>query len=370
MKSRNLLALVLALSFTAAYAQQEQVMNQDQIDVDGYLREKQVTDGELEQIRGEIRKQKNEVQLNKDKSKGYNELSKTTEKLSDVTEDFIDSKKSAQKDIAEYNAKIKCLMEENPGKDCDKYIRNRKDQNQVVQQEVQVQQAAPVSTAAVEAPALTGAPFEEIKLLPFLGGTQYNGEVEQLEASIAGGIRLESNLSTRFSMGMGINYSKLNTQDFANTNYSAQTYGVGYQSREIEYSSMGFDLYSKYFITKGERFRPYIGAGLGYNRADAKYTQNDPNSTFNNGNMYNYGDETFKTSYFSGTLMGGTEVNFSKHFGVNIEASYSTGLGDSLSSESSKNPDNNPDQKRLRELGEEIINANAMSIFVGAVVTF
>jgi hypothetical protein len=48
MKSRNLLALVLALSFTTAYAQsEEQVLNSDPIDVDGYLSQRQVTDGEL-----------------------------------------------------------------------------------------------------------------------------------------------------------------------------------------------------------------------------------------------------------------------------------------------------------------------------------
>jgi Skp family chaperone for outer membrane proteins len=97
MKSRNLLALMLALSFSAAYAQsEEQVLNSDPIDVDGYLKEKQVTDGELEQIKSEIRKQKNEVQLNKDKTKSYQELSRTTEKLSDTTEDYLDNKKSAK----------------------------------------------------------------------------------------------------------------------------------------------------------------------------------------------------------------------------------------------------------------------------------
>jgi outer membrane protein W len=267
-------------------------------------------------------------------------------------------------------------MAETPGKECDKYIRNRKDQQaEVAQVEdvVQVQQAAPVAaTSIAEAPAAgpTGAPFEEIKLLPYAGATQYNGEVEQLEAQISAGLRLESNISTRFSMGLGINYSTLKTQDFANTSYSAQQYGMGYESREIQYKTMGLDLYSKFFITKGERFRPYIGAGLGYNRATATYTQNDPNSTFNNGNQYNYGGEEFNSSYFSGTLMGGTEVMVTKSFGINIEAAYSTGLGNTLSSNNSKNANNNPDQSRLRELGNEIINANAMSIFAGAVVTF
>ena len=377
MKSRNLLALMLALSFSAAYAQsEEQVLNSDPIDVDGYLKEKQVTDGELEQIKSEIRKQKNEVQLNKDKSKSYNELSKTTEKLSDTTEDFIDSKKSAQKDIAEYNAKIKCLMEENPGKDCDKYVRNR-DRNEElaqapVEQEVKVQQAAATSVVEAPAAASTGAPFEEIKLLPYGGTTQYNGKVEQLEAELAAGLRLESNITTRFSMGMGINYAGLKTNDFASNIYSMQNFGLGYQSREIQYKSMGIDLYGKFFITKGERFRPYVGAGLGYNRATANYTENNNNNIFNNntGNMNNFGGEEYRTSYFNGQVMAGTEVMISKGFGINVEAAFSSGLGNSVSSQSSRNALNNPDQNRLRDLGNEIINSSAMSIFAGAVVIF
>jgi len=133
---------------------------------------------------------------------------------------------------------------------------------------------------------------------------------------------------------------------------------------------MGLDIYSKFFITKGERFRPYIGVGLGYNRSTTNYSKNDNYQTSNNFQTYNFGDEEFRTSFFSGTLMGGTEIMITEGFGINVEAAYSTGLGNSLSSQSSKNSFNNPDQIRARQLGEEIINANAMSIFAGAVVLF
>lgn len=370
--TKNLMVMALALSFGAAYAQAEQVLNQAPIDVDGYLQEQNVTDGELEQIRGEIRKQKGEVMLNKEKTKGFKELSKTTEKLSETTEEYLDEKKSAQKDIAEYNKKIKCLMEENPGKDCAKYVRNRTtevQQEQVVQ-EVPVQQAAPVVVAEVPAAPTEEAPFETIKLLPFAGGTQYNGDIEQLEAELSAGLRLESNITSRFSMGIGFNYAQLKTEDFANNVYSSQYFGMGYQGREIAYSSMGLDIYGKFFLTKGERFRPYLGAGLGYNRSTMKYTENDPYTTQFNGNMYNFGNEEYRTSYATGTLMAGTEIMITKGFGLNIEGAVSTGLGNSMSSQSNKNPTNNPDQRRLRELGDEIINANAMSIFAGGVIIF
>jgi hypothetical protein len=57
-------------------------------------------------------------------------------------------------------------------------------------------------------------------------------------------------------------------------------------------------------------------------------------------------------------------------FGLNIEAAYSSGLGSSLNSKASRSFTNSPDQMRLRELGTEIINANALSIFAGAIVAF
>ena len=377
MKSRNLLLLLLAMSVSTAFAQDQQVLNTDPIDVDGYLHEKQVTDGELEQIKGEIRKQKNEVVLNKDKTKGYKELSKTTEKLSEVTEEYLDEKKTAQKDIAEYNAKIKCLMEEHPTKECDKYIRARKEEEaQIVHQNVEVQQAAPLtSVAEVHGPSNLDLAFEELKLLPYAGATQYSGEIEQLEATISAGLRLETNLTTRFSMGFGFNFAQLKTNDFGGDNgYMNQPFGMGYNAqyggREIQYRTMGIDLYGKFFITRGERFRPYIGAGLGFNRASMKYAQNDSYSGFNQfGNQQQFGNENFQNTYATGTVMIGTEVMVTRQFGVLVEGAAGSGFS-SLSSQSAKNSANSPDQARLKTLGNEIINATALSIFAGGVITF
>ena len=42
----------------------------------------------------------------------------------------------------------------------------------------------------------------------------------------------------------------------------------------------------------------------------------------------------------------------------------------SLSSKASKNYGTSPDQARLRDLGDEIINSNMLSIFAGAVFKF
>ena len=385
MKTRNLLVLALCLSFATAYAQsEEQVLNSAPINVDGYLAEEQpVTDGELESIRSELNKQKTGTKLNKEKAKDLGKLTNQTEKLLDSQDEYIEQKIESTKAIKEFNAKyeenqkkLRCIMEESNSPECDPYkkqYRKERVKAEPIEQQVQIQQAAPVVSTAEVAPVSTGGAFETIKLLPYAGATSFNGETEQLETELSAGLRLESNITTRFSMGIGFKYDQMKTDDFANgMGYMNQpnyynTFGSG---REINFSSMGVDLYGKFFVTNGERFRPYIGAGLGYNRANMKYSDNDSSDEFYQGTMYSYGSEEYNTSFVSGQVMLGSEIMVTRAFGINIEAQYATGLGDSLSSKSAKNGGTSPDQARLRDLGEEIINANALSIFLGAVVTF
>lgn len=381
MKKTNLMVLALSLSFATAYAQSgEQILNSDPINVDGYLAEKQVTDGELEQIRSELNKQKMGTQLNKEKAKDLGKLTNQTEKLIDSQEEYIEQKIESTQAIKEFNQKyeenqkkLRCIMEESDASECDpyknKYKKNKRVKNEV-EQEVKVQQAAPVVSTAEVSPVSNGS-FEQIKLLPYVGGTSFNGELEQLEAEISTGLRLESNINSRFSVGIGFNFAQLKTDDYANNGFYMNNYYnnvFGRKGREIQYRTMGADIYGKFFITNSERFRPYIGAGLGYNRASLKY--NDNSTGFDPMYAYSYGKEGYTTSYVSGQAMIGSEIMITRGFGINLEAAYSTGLGDSLSSKSAKNGSSSPDQARLRDLGDEIINSNALSIFAGAVIIF
>jgi uncharacterized protein YdbL (DUF1318 family) len=102
-----------------------QVLSAEPINVDGYVTEKQETDGELESLKTEIQKQKAETVLNTKKAKSYQELSKSVEKLSETTEEYLEEKKAAKEEIANYNMKVKCLNEDAPGPECDKFVRRR-----------------------------------------------------------------------------------------------------------------------------------------------------------------------------------------------------------------------------------------------------
>lgn len=381
MKTQNTtlaLAVLVGLTFGSVYAQEEQVLNSDPINVDGYLHDKPVTDGELEGIKSELTKQKVGTQLNKEKSKEYGKLAGQTEKLLESQEEYIDAKVESVKAIEEFNKrtaenekKLKCMLEQSTAPECAKYVKKKA----VEEDAVSTGMAAPVvaAPAVMEAAAPTPAagplkPFEEIKLLPFAGATNFQG-VEKLETEFVGGLRLESNISERLSMGIGGTYGQFTTRDFGG-NYNNQSFGMGYYgtygaAREISYRNMGLDVYGKFFITKGERFRPYVGAGVGYNRMSLRYEDNSSFNSFGN----EFGNEEVTTSYFSGSMSVGTEVLITRTVGLNVEFQYARGFG-SGSSNNNVDPFNAPDQRRLQDLSEDIVESNALSVFAGAVIIF
>ncbi len=375
------LAVLVGLNFGSVYAQDEQVLNSDPINVDGYLHEKPATDGELEGIKSELGKQKTMTGLNKDKAKELGKLSGQTEKLLESQDEYIDSKIESQKAIKEFNKKsaenekkLKCLLEESTSPDCAKYVKNRSAEPEV-REEIKTVQAAPARTTIVEAAAPAAPaplkPFEEIKLLPYAGVTNFQGDAEKLETEFAGGLRIESNINDRLSVGVGFNYGQFNTEDFGG-DYNNQVFGGGYsntfgEGRNIRFRGMGVDAYGKFFITKGERFRPYVGAGLGYNRMTLTYTDNNEFQGNSFGN--NFGDEETTTGYINATLSGGTEILITRGFGLNVEFQYSRGFS-AGSTDNGVDSFNAPDQRRLEDLSEDIMGANALSIFAGAIVIF
>lgn len=360
------LALMVGMSFGQVMAlAEDDVLNSAPINVDGYLHDNRpVTDGELEGIRSELGKQKNMTQLNKEKAKELGKLSGQTEKLLDSQDEYIDGKIESQKAIKEFNKKtaenekkLKCLLEESTAPECAKWVKK----SALVEDHVSTGQAARAGKIEAAAPAVDGPrnAFEEIKLLPYAGVTNFQGEAEKLETEFAGGVRIESNVTERFSMGVGVNMSRFGTRDFYLREFGAPT-------REIQYDSMGVELYGKFFLTRGERFRPYIGAGIGYSRMNLEYK--DAGFT-----QFGFGQkEDLSTSFATGSLSAGTEILITRSIGLNVEFQYARGFGANSSGTGVDplNPNGSLYQRRLQELGDEIIQSNAMSIFAGVLVVF
>lgn len=358
---------VATFSGATAFANDEQYLNSDPIDVTGRVVEVEATDQELENVKAELRKQKSTIRINKEKSKKYGQLSKSTEKLADATEDMIEERKESKKTIDEYNKKIDCLMNDNKGEACAQFVRGFKKQDAV-----STAQAAPVKQVVkeVKKPSVIEG---KIKLIPVTGLTTYMSENENLEASVSLGLKVESNITSHVSVGAGINYNSLATKDYANTQFVnngySNVYNSFYNGREITYKNLSLDLYSKYFFVTGNRFKPYIGAGVKYNRSSMEYTDN---RSLNNSYSINdqFGGEKINSTSLSFEAMLGSEISFTKNFGMNIELQYVKGIGSNLSAENGVNLNNAPDQRRLESLSKELSNANIVSAFAGILVKF
>ncbi len=369
-----LLLSMSVASFSGAMGNDEGYLNSDPININGYVQQEVApTDGELEQVRQELKKQKNAIVINKEKKKSYEQLSRSTEKLADVTEDLIEERKESQETIDKYNKKIDCLMAEGAMEGCEEYVKSDK---------VSVGQAAPMVETKVE-DNNSDLGTQEVKILPYTGLTTIMTENENLEANLSAGLKAEANISSKFSVGLGVAYASMTTQDFGGNGYIASAYRPTYNSyyggREIKMTNMNVSLYSKYFLINNDRFRPYIGAGMGYNRRTLEYTNNNSAPQTYGGYGYGYGygysnatfgNEEVVTSNLNAELMVGSEVHFTNTVGLNLELNYVRALGGNLSSENGLDIYNAPDQKRLEDLSEEIGNSNIVSLFAGMLIKF
>ncbi|MGK0368001.1 MAG: outer membrane protein W [Thermoproteota archaeon] len=360
--------LSASLMFTnPVMADDEQILNSEPINVVGYVREDApVTDSELQALENEIVKQKTTIKLNRKKTKNYKKLQRSTEKLADETESYMSEKRDAEKTVTSYNKRIKCLLEKSNPKECDEGYTDK----------VKTQAAAVAKTevAAPAAAASTLGEMGDLKILPFAGLTSVSLDSGTLESTVAVGLKAEMNLGKRFSVGVGFKYTTLENTDYcteptqcSNLSWYSPGQNIGRDTKLTQYA---FSAHGKFYMTSSSRFRPYVGAGLSYERANFKYTSEGNN--FNNfNNFYNQsnGNDDMDSSSFSAQVLLGSEFKLSERFGLNIEVEYSKNM-------SSNTTQNNPysiyqnGQQRLQDLSNNLQEADYISIFAGMVVTF
>lgn len=155
-----------------------------------------------------------------------------------------------------------------------------------------------------------GESEKTFKLIPSYGIMTLKTDYENFDSKINTGVALETMLSSRFSLGLLFNYANFK---FTNSYYTTPVV-------KSEVYSLGLD--SKLFVLDHGFLRPFIGAGFTYNWN----TLSNENS-YNNYYGYNYGynnynSETLSTNSLSGLLMAGTELRFSRNFGLNVDFRY------------------------------------------------
>ena len=384
--------LIVATTLTTAFGQEGILDDEivevspssyqgDPINIEGYQKpEAQASDRELQAVKSELKKQKREIKLNKNKSKSYKELAKTTEKLADTTEEMYEEKKESQKLIDEYNNKLDCLQQNNfNSKKCRK--------KRFVEDRVGSYQSAPVRQQQQQAVLAPKKPKKEgfgesFALIPGGGMNSYSGDFIDFESNVAAGLRFESPINDRFTMGVGLNYVSMDiiqTPSFNNF-YFGNIFPNGINmNRELNYTSWGASIYGKVNILTGRKFRPYLVGGVGYFRSDLDFTTQAlaaNNFGFNNG--FNNGIiQGYQSNNINGNLGLGIDADFTDNFGLNFELGMIRTLTSSFSQQNASQAvlgsnfyNTSQDQFFLEQLGLEIDEANILTLSLGIRVIF
>ena len=218
------------------------------------------------------------------------------------------------------------------------------------------------------------------RIAPYFGVGTIKGDGINFKTDSNFGITIESMPGDVFSLGAKINYSNLNFVAISKEFIPFDTTS----KHKMKYDHFNISLIGKIFLLRDERntaeaiqLRPFVGAGLGYNQDHLKYRD----TSFALG--YN-GDKrpSLSSSYFSMSLILGTEIAFTESMGINIDFKLLRGLHNSFggprtsssSSDDSEIQDETTseerDQQRLEIINNAIQDANVMSLNIGVVFKF
>ena len=264
----------------------------------------------------------------------------------------------------------------------------------------QIDSALNGSPVPTELPAVVAAPTpaptpnaiqdeKTTKVTPYIGLNKTFSNRVDYESKFAGGVDFSAEVLTQLFFGVRFNYQNFDITHRANNapyygglgdasapyfndatfyNWYHQTYGNG---RLLNYEQWSLEVNSRLYLFIGERIRPYVGAGLAYNRAKLQFEES--NNSYNAIYKITYGEERFSSSYFSGVLLAGTEVLLNSAVGLNFELKYARGFNSDFNQSANGvyyNGFQNQDQQFLNGQGKDITSADSVMASIGLVINF
>jgi len=386
LKTALMMSMVVPL---AGFAQDPQTYQGDAINIEGYQQEEMpVTDGELQQVDAELQRQKSMTQLNKEKSRRFKELGKQTEKLADSTEKYIEEKIESQKTLVEhnrqmeaYNKQLACLEKNNWDKS---KCPGPKGGN--------ASSMAGLAQANAEAdkkkaqPA--AAPMEEqFMIAPQIGYAVYSNDEFDFETNIVAGLRFEAAVHPHFTFGASFSYTNMTITQEANLMNSYlgypyyptyyNNYNSSYNSlegRELSYNRFEAELYGKFNIIANRKFKPYVGLGFGYARSTLDFKDREATTNFYQYDIVQY--KKYVGQILFGSVMAGIDMQFTTHFGLNLDFKYSKAFNTSNGDEVDQTDlyatqySNAHDTYFVESLGNAIDDSHRFTISLGANIYF
>lgn len=264
----------------------------------------------------------------------------------------------------------------------DKSLNNNTDKVEVVQAApvavppAPVVQAPVVETKIVEVPVAVTPEEKKSKIIPMLGTSNIKGDRIDLDSNMSIALNAETLITPQFSVGLGVGYTTVDLTDVSNDfvpggfgsifNNQIYTGAFGVNGREMTLKKISVEANAKLFFVEDAKIKPYIGAGVNFNRSTLKY-DNQSNIAFNN---INFGNEDYSSSAVAGIAKLGAEASFSETIGLNVEFSYAKNISSGLSKSSQVSSLLNPDQARLENIQREIEDGSVRAIQAGLVIKF
>ncbi|MFT6603571.1 MAG: outer membrane protein W, partial [Bacteriovoracaceae bacterium] len=244
---------------------------------------------------------------------------------------------------------------------------------------VVVRQAAPQRITA-PAPAPVVKSLKKTSIIPSIGISQTLRDADNAESKIDLGLSVEHAVHENVSVGFGIGYSKMQFETQNNNFFFAAQPQNGENEYDYEYSRLNLNLNTKFYFTGlDNKFRPYIGAGIGYNRVTIADTNPTDDNFTTNGfsggfQIQNPNQDTELTdSIVSATANLGTNLLFNDIVGMNINFSYTKFLTSGFNTAEDNNAFNNQfnaNENALREQGKSLSEDSVMGVSAGVVVNF
>lgn len=204
-----------------------------------------------------------------------------------------------------------------------------------------------------------------------VGVSNINGTGIDLETSITGKITLESRVAERFLVGLGIGYTNIEMtplSDVLGSSYFSAYYGSGYYNvggdfgAPVDYDQLDISANGKYLIGTNGKLKPYVGLGVIYSRfnMDSNYQY-----TYFSTNPVN----TIDGSFLSVNTNAGARLMFTDDIGMNLELSYTRGIGGVLGTRNSVSL-LDPTASMLFDIANEIADSNIFGIQAGLLFSF
>ncbi|MEE3077842.1 MAG: OmpW family outer membrane protein [Bdellovibrionota bacterium] len=210
------------------------------------------------------------------------------------------------------------------------------------------------------------------------GFMSYSGE-QEVDASLNIKAAFETDVSSNFAVGMSVRYVSVEMQQNNNFQilnpYSTGYYGNGYYNgynqygvnntgynnfnQNYKFNSFAFTVHSKYYFTKESRIRPYLGAGLNYNRGTMKNDDNQDNQQYYS--VYGIQTRDVSVNNLGASVLAGGEVMFNDMFAFDLYVQYDRSFTSSVEDEFN----DTTNETILKNLARDLEESNVFSINAG-----